>query len=228
VPRRRRGYPLALLISLDGLNARFWNIYSESIKPDRKLSGEDSYNFYESVVDEIRPRVKKGIKTVLIASEEIVNFESFMEHVNRHQSWLVKGYELNTVSFEYLSYRAENVNEVRELIKNTGFVEKIEEASKVDIQQVMMNLESRVNTVEGIETLLFTLSEIENTVYSEKGKRPEYILMTEDFQRKHRRRTNRLLQIARNKEIKTNIVKSESKHGKRISQFGGIICVLRK
>ena len=228
MPRRRRGYPLALLISLDDLNARLWNIYSESIKPDRKLSGKDSYNFYEALVDEIRPRVKKGIKTVLIASEDRANYEEFMDHINKHQSWLVKGYELNTVSFEYLPYAAENVNEVKELIKNTWFTEKIEEASTVDIQQVMINLERRVNTPEGIETLLFTLSEIENAVYSDKGKIPEYILLTDDFQRKHRRRTNRLLQIARNKEIKTNIVKNESKHGHRISQFGGIICVLRK
>jgi stalled ribosome rescue protein Dom34 len=227
VPRRRRGYPLALLISLDDFNAKLWNIYSESIKPDKKLIGEDNYNFFEAVVDEIRPLVKKGIKTVFIASEDKGNFDDFMEHISKHQSWLIKGYELNIVSFKYLPYAAENVNEIKDLINNTGFVEKIKVATTVDIQQVMRTLERRVNTPEGIETLLFTLNEVENTVYSEKGKRPEYILMTDEFQGKHRHRTNRLLQIARNKEIKINIVKKETKYGNRIAQFGGLICVLR-
>jgi len=228
VPRRRRGYPVALMISIDNMNAQIWNIYSESIKSDKKLSDRNEYNFYESIVDEIRPRVKEGIKTVLIASENRNDYENFLEHIRKHQSWLIKGYELNTVSFEYIPHPARNVNEVKEIINKTKFHQSLQKASIEDVQQIMKIVEKRINKPEDIETILFTLKEIEKTVYTNTGHRPEYILMTDAYQRNHRRRINRLLQIAKNKKIKIKIVDNKTVSGKRLSQFGGLLCLLKK
>jgi stalled ribosome rescue protein Dom34 len=216
------------MISIDNGNAQIWNIYSESIKSDKKVSGKDAYNFYESIVDEIRPRVKEGIKTVLIASENRSDYEDFLEHVKKHQNWLIKGYELNRVSFEHVPHPARNVNEVKELINKTKFHQSLQEASTEDVQQVMKIVEKRINSPKDIENILFTLKEIEETVYTDYGKRPEYILMTDTYKGNHRRRVNRLLQVAKNKKIKINIVDNKTVSGKRLTQFGGLICLLTK
>jgi len=91
----------------------------------------------------------------------------------------------------------------------------------------MSVLEKRLGTPEGIDTLKFTLTEVEDEVYGDHGS-AEYILLTTDFQYNHRRRTQRLLQIAQNKGIKSMIVEAETSMGTRLSQFGGLICMTRE
>ena len=85
----------------------------------------------------------------------------------------------------------------------------------------------RLNDPEGIEALLFTLEEVENAVYG-NVRSPEYILVTELFRSKNRRRTQRLLQVATNKNIRTAIIKPNTPAGARMAQFGGLVCMLRE
>ena len=91
----------------------------------------------------------------------------------------------------------------------------------------MRVLEKRFSTAEGIDSLLFTLLEVEEAVY---GDDPglEYILITTEFQRKHRRRTQQLLQIAQNKDIKTMIIETNTPIGARLTQFSGLISIINK
>ena len=225
--RRRRGHPIAMLIGLEGDQAVTWNIYSESVKPGEWIRGEGEYNFFELIVDILRPRVKQGIKSILIAAPDEKDYRNFMNHVRKHQSWLLNGWSLNTVTFEHITEPAMTANQVGGLVKAHGFKEKLAETYREGLLQVMNVLEKRLSDPEGIETILFTLKEIEDAVYGDE-RSPEYILVTELIRSKNRRRTQRLLQVAANKNVKTRIIKSGTPAGARITQFGGIVCILRE
>jgi stalled ribosome rescue protein Dom34 len=214
-----------MLIGLEGNQAFIWDIYSKSVKPGKRIQGDDGYNFYESIVDVIRPGVKRGVKSILVAATRESDYRNFMGHIRKHQGWLLGGWNLNTVSFEHINEPAVNTDQVRDLVQARGFKEKLTKVYQEDLQQVTKTLEKRLNDPKGIETLLFSLKEVENAVYGNE-KRLEYILITELYRSKNWRRTHRLLQVAANKNIKTRIIKSETPTGARITQFGGLICML--
>jgi len=225
--RRRRGYAQAILIGLDGNRAITWMIFSESIRLGKNLTGEGDFTFYESLIDTLRPALKEGIKTILIAATDEKNYEDFINHVKKHQNWLLNGWSLNTVAFEHIPGSAMNITQVRDLVTKHGFREKFQETHTEGIQQVINLLEKRLNDPRGIETLYFSLNEVEQVVYGEKPT-PEYILVTDQFRDKNRRRVQRLFQIANNKNVKTRIVKKETQAGIRITQLGGLVCLTRK
>jgi stalled ribosome rescue protein Dom34 len=222
-----RGYPVAILIGLQQNRAYLWNIYSQSIKPDTVIRRESNeYNFYESVIDQLRPKIRQGVKTVFVVSTDEKNYVKFYAHIDKHQRWLIGGYELNRVTLEYVEGSAEALDSVVELIEDSCLQRTIQQASREDIKRVMSVLEKRLGTSDGIETLLFTLNEMENAIYGDDSH-PEYILLTLEFQRRHKRRVQKLLQIAENKGIKTMIVETNTPMGTRLTQFGGLICLRR-
>lgn len=224
--RRRRGYPLAILVALDGGRALTWNVYSESVRLGEKTQGDPGYGFYESIIDLLRPGLKQGIKSILVAAPREKDYKAFMGHVAKHQSWLLKGWGLNTVTFEHIPVLAMKIDEVRALVSAYGFRERLTEVTQGDIRGVMEILEKRLNDPEGIETVIYTLGEVEDAAYGEDNV-PEYILVTELFRSRHRRRTDRLLQVAANKDVKTRIIRPDTAAGTRIAQFGGLVCMLR-
>jgi len=224
--RRRRGYPLALLIGLEGNRASTWNIYSESVGEGRQIQGDEDYSFYEAIVDALRPAVKQGVRSVLVAASDERDYGRLMTHINRHQGWLLGGWSLNTVTFERISQRAMNKEQIRELIETQGFKERLAKTTQMDLQGVMEALEKRISNSKGIESLLFTLEEIEEAIRGDE-KNPEYILLTEAFRDRHRRSVERLLQIASNRGIKTRVVGFNTSAGTRITQLGGLVCITR-
>jgi stalled ribosome rescue protein Dom34 len=228
VPRKRRprGYPVAVLVGLENRRAIFWNIFSNSVKPGAVKNLEDNeYNFLESLVDELRPSIKQGVKTVLLASESKKKYDGFIGHIEKHQSWMLKGYELNRVAFQFVEGSARDVDAVTELVNASGFREKIKQAGEGDMKLVMSVLEKRLTSREGIESLMFSLNEVEDAIYG--GGEVEYIITSQRFQEQHRRRIQRLFQVAENKGVKTRILPPDSPHIGRVAQFGGLICLLR-
>jgi len=223
---RRRGYPVAVLIGLDGKKAYTWNVFSESVRMGEIIEDESEYGFYESIVDLLRPSMKQGLKTILVATPFEKEYKRFMEHIKKHQGWMLKGYSLNIVTFEYLSEEATELLAVQELVRRRDFRSKLTEVSSGDIKQVMNHLEKLLNDPKGIETLLFTLREVEDAVYGDVSV--EYILITESLNRRFGRRTNRLLQIAKNKNIKTRIIGRGSPAEARIVQLSGLVCILKE
>jgi stalled ribosome rescue protein Dom34 len=150
-----------------------------------------------------------------------------MAHIGRHQGWLLGGWSLNTVAFERLSQRAMDAEQVRGLVRVGGFMERLANVTQADVRGVMEALERRMSDPEGIETLLFTLEEVEDAIRGDEGC-PEYILLTEAFRDKHRRRADRLLQIASGRGIKTRVVGPDTPAGARITQLGSLVCMLRE
>jgi len=216
---------VAILVGLEGRQASTWNVYSESVKPGERIRGDDEYNFYELIVDVLRPGIKEGVKAILVAAPDEKDYQNFMSHVGRHQGWLLKGWRLSTVTFGHIPEPAMSADQVRDLVKSRGFKGKLSEVTQGDLRQVMGVLEKRLNDPGGIETLLFTLEEVEDAVYGNE-KSPEYVLVTEVFRSRNRRRIDRLLQMAANKNIKTRIVKPDTLVGARLAQFGGLVCML--
>lgn len=218
---------MATLVGLEEDQASIWQIYSESVKPFKLIQAGDEYGFYESIVDTLRPIIRQGVRSVLVAASDEKDYEGFTNHIRKHHGWLLKGGSLNTATFEHVPKPAADANQVRDLIKSRSFKEKLTEVSQEDIGQVVDVLEEHLNDPEGIETLLFTLREAEDAVHGDE-KSPEYILVTELFRARNRRRTDRLLQVAANKGVKTRIIKPDTPAGARISQFGGLVCLLRE
>ena len=213
------------MISIRGLEAVTWEIYSESVKRGQKIGEASLYRLYESIVDAVRPKIKQGVKIILVASTDEKDYASFMSHVERHQSWLLKGWELNKATFEHVPMAAMDERQVREIVKTNGFKKRVSEASSVDMSHVMEVLEERLNDPEGIETLLFSLDEIESHIYG--GGEAECMLVTDQFHERHRRRIHRLLQVAADRSTQTSIVSTDTAAGARLTQFGGLVCLIK-
>jgi stalled ribosome rescue protein Dom34 len=229
MPRRsrRRGFPIAVLVGLEIGHAYIWNIYSEAVRPGERIQGDIGYNFYEEIIDALRPSFKQGIKSILIGTPDEKDYNRFINHIKKHQGWLLGGWRLNTVTFNRIPERATNREEVRALVRSNDFKKKLAETTSGDTRQVMEELEKRMNDINGINTLLFTLNEVEDALYR-KERTPEYILATERFLSQHGRRTQRLFQIAANKNMKTSIIGANTPAEERLAQLGGLVCMLRK
>jgi len=214
------------MIGIQGLDAAIWDIYSESVKYGIKIDEESSYELHESIVDALRPKIKQGVKTILVASTDEKDYNGFMGHVERHHSWLIKGWELNKATFEHIPMAAMDERQVRDIVKTNRFKEKLSEASSKDLVKVMKILEERLNDPVRIDTLLFSLDEIESHIYG--GGEAECLLVTDHFNTRHKRRTQRLIQVSTNRNIQTKIIPLDSAAGARVTQFGGLICLTKK
>ena len=224
--RRRRGYPVAVLVGLENKKAMFWDVFSNAVKQGPvKVWVDNEYNFFESIVDELRPSIKQGIKAVLLASDAKKKYDGFMRHIQKHQGWMLKGYALNRVSFQFLEGSAKDIEAVIELVSASEFKDTMREAGDGDMNLVIGVLEKRLSTRNGIETLRFSLEEVEDTVYNKVPV--EYILVSQWFQEQNSRRVQRLFQVAENKGVKTRVLPDDSPHIGRVTQFGGLVCLLR-
>jgi stalled ribosome rescue protein Dom34 len=214
------------MIGVQGLEATIWDIYSESVKYGEKMDGESPYELYESIVDALRPKIKQGVKTILFASIEEKDYSGFMYHVERHHSWLLKGWELNKATFEHIPIAAIDERQVRDMVKTNRFKDILSEASSKDLVNVINILEERLNDPVRIDTLLFSLEEIESHIYG--GGEAECLLVTDYFQAMHKRRTQRLIQVSTNRNIQTKMIPVDSAAGARVTQFGGLVCIAKK
>lgn len=224
MPRRRRGYPVAVLVGLASGHAEVWDVFSESVKPGPRVDEASKYALYEAVINNLRPRFNEGVKTILVAADKNL-YDEFMAHIHKHHRWLLKGYEFNTATFTRVEKPATSIEDVRRLVSSQEFKSMLEEASEGDLGNVMGALERRLSSSEGIDTVLLSLEDAEAAVYGETP--PEYLIILEAFNRRHGKRTMRLLQVAQNRGVKTKIIPSGSSHAARVSQLGGLVCMLR-
>ena len=72
------------------------------------------------------------------------------------------------------------------------------------------------------------LEEIEDIVYNRERDndfRTAYLMLTDKYlaESKDKNQIHRLLQISKNRKVKTRIVNAKTPAGKRISQLGGVV-----
>ena len=231
----KRGYAVAVLVGLEEVDAALWKVYSRVVKPETTLRLEGNrnnskavYNFHEAIINSLRPTLKEGVRTVVLVSPPRTAWtREFIEHVNRHHSWLTQG--ANKITFAEITGSASTLSQVAALTRTPIFHELVQEATSEETVGLLDLLESRLNSSRSDSVVLYSLDEAEDVVlYSRKGSlKPECVLLTDKYLANSRQkgRLNRLIQVAANKKIRTRIVDAESPAGKRLTQLGGIVCL---
>lgn len=232
----RRGYPVAMLIGLESNSASLWQIYSQVAKLQQTLSLSGSrsdskvtYTFYESIVNALRPTLKEGVRSIIIAAPAKTSYaQDFQSHIKSHHAWLFQGQ--NKATFSTIVGSASTASDVASLTKSGALKQLISETTAQETENLLEILEKRLNGSENL--VLFSLEEAENLIFSTQpaGKpKPDYLLLTDSYlSGNHRKnRVQRLLQIAKNKGVKTRVIDSESMAGKRITQLGGLVCLAK-
>jgi len=233
--RYKRGYFVAVLIGFEEKRAVLWQIFSKIVKHyvTVEIDVNDNrtlYNFRESVVDKLRPLLREGVRSIIITAPMKTNYaKDFLNHVQKHHQWLFQKDSSNNTTFGELVGSATQLHQVSELIKTKEFRSLLSETTSEDADHIIDILEKRLNETDGGSVILYSLKDIEKLVNSqlEHSKlKPEYILLTDKYlaETKMKNRVHRLLQISKNKNIKTRIVKVETKAGVRLSQLGGLVC----
>ena len=242
--RVKRGHQVAILIGLHDNDAVFWKIYSETIrfhsrlKRGRKRKSQNKkhlYHFHEEIINTLRPLIKEGIRSVILLSppkEEYSN--EFLNHVNKHHLWLLKKGDKQVVFSKIIGNQAKTQKDVYYLKTQEYFRDIVDKTSNQEGLLILEVLKEIINKNEKFSKILYTWREIDYELRLIKKNsnlpRPNYIILTEDYLKnpKNRNKIHQILQVARNLEIKTKIVKLESEAGAIVEQFGGLICYFRK
>jgi stalled ribosome rescue protein Dom34 len=232
----RRGYPVAVLVGVEENQAALWKVFSNVVKPERtvNLNGarNDSkalYNFHEAVVNALRPTMKEGVKSIIIAAPPRTTYtEKLLDHIKSHHTWLMQGQ--SKAIFSQLTGSATTIPQVTVLTRNSTFSKIVSETNTEETENLIDLLEKRLNATGPEPLVLYSLEEIENQILSEwkTGKpKPEYLLQTDSYlsTSRQRGRLQRLMQVATNRQVKTRIVKADSPSGKRLAQLGGFVCL---
>ncbi len=236
--RYRRGFSVAILVGLEENRAVLWQVYSNVAKAHatvmlRGTRKDDRtvYSFHESVVDALRPALKEGVRSIVIAAPMRTSYShDFLNHVQRHHTWLTQTKGSGQAAFGELVGSAGQPHDVAELVKTQAFQKAISETTSGEADHVIDTLEKCLNDAESGEFVLYSLQEIEDLIYSrwKRGDlRPAYLMLTDKYlaEQGKRSRLDRLLQISKNKGVKTRVVNAETPAGKRLSQLGGLVCL---
>lgn len=233
----KRGYPVAILVIFETRHALLWQVFSEAIKPLEpvKFVGKREdlkalYAFHEKLVDALRPALKEGVRSVILVSPpKTPHSIEFLTHVQSHHLWLVKEKSPNAVSFGTMEGSVHDSEDVAMFVQSAEFQAKVNDITGEEADQILAALEKRLQKPgAGKEAVLFSLQDIENAVYTRdpsEMRQTEYIILTDQFlaSTSEKNRLQRLLQIAKNKNVKTRIIKAETVAGERLSQFGGLV-----
>ena len=217
-------------------HAVLWRIFSRVAKRSLRLELDGKrtddkalYNFHESVVDALKPVLKEGVRSVVVTAPVRTTYaQDFLEHVRKHHRYLIQSKSPNHANFAELVGSADNPIKVAELVKTKEFSKLIAETTSEEADHIINVLEKHLYSTGDNTVVLYSLKEIEDIVY-DRTRRNElgtaHLLLTDQYlaDSKSKNRIHRLLQISKNKKVKTRIVNAETPAGNRISQFGGII-----
>jgi stalled ribosome rescue protein Dom34 len=233
----RRGYPVAVLVGIEQNHAALWQVFSQVAKHQQNivLSGgrNDSkalYSFHESIINELRPILKEGIRSIIIASPSKTDYsQQFLYHIKGHHNWLLQG--PSKAIFSRITGSANTPPQVASLTQTSMFKQLISETTTEESENLLEILEKRLNTPDDL--VFFSLQEAEYFIFGThlEGKaKPEYLILTNEYLSKTRLkyRVQRLMQVSANKGIKTRVISAESTAGKRITQLGGLVCLAQK
>jgi stalled ribosome rescue protein Dom34 len=235
----RRGYPVALLVGIGANQAVLWKVFSHVVKPERtvSLAGTRSdakalYNFHEAIVNAIRPTIREGTKSIIVASPPRTSFTSeLLSHIQSHHSWLTQGGERAT--FAEIVGSATTPHEVTVLTRTPEFRSIVGETTTQETENLLELLEKNLNATSPEPLVLYSLEEIEDKILGTwlPGKpKPDYLMLADTYLSgtRQRGRLQRLIQVAANRKVKSRIVKADSPAGKRLLQLGGMVCILRQ
>jgi stalled ribosome rescue protein Dom34 len=232
----RRGYPVATLIGIEEDKATLWKIFSKVAKPQSTIhingtrnNPKTLYNFHESIINALRPTLKEGVKTVILASPaRTTHAQEFLNHVREHHQWLTQG--PNKAAFSTITGSAITPPEVATLTRTPTFHQLISETQAEETENLVEILEKRLSTSNKNNLVLFSLEEAESLILHRQKQgqpKPDYLLLTDRYlaETRAKNRLHRLMQIAANRKVKTRVIDVESPAGKRLTQLGGLVCL---
>ena len=240
--RKKRGFPVGLLVGFDEQVIRIWKIFSESVRKFDRLSLErkwknttdkDLYHYFQDLLDLLRPLIDIGLRSILLVAPKGKEWsEAFVSHIKKHHRWLIVPKGNNQVFFGQIAGNARNTIQVKYLLEKKETKDVIKNITSQEAYFIIKKLEKCINIQNPKASLIYGLKEIEDLIY-EGGKKDEtisqnadYLLLTDEFLENHKQKNRiyRLKQIAKNKGLITKVIREESPAGDRISQFGGILC----
>lgn len=239
--RRKRGYPVAVLVALEERAVHLWDVFSERTKPYRTLrlgrhrhEPKRLYKFHEAVVDLLRPRVHEGLKSVILATPPNADYAgAFRDHLEKHHRWLVQRKARQRVALGEVEGHARDQEEVDLLVASPAFQEVVEATTAREGDRLLSKLDRLLQDPEldpeRDVLVLFTLREVERVIYRRwdaNTLRPAYLLVTDEYLESHPRkgRVYRVMQVARNKGVKTRVLEVETDPGQRLQSMNGIAC----
>nr|MDO8115001.1 hypothetical protein [Candidatus Sigynarchaeota archaeon] len=238
--RRRRGYPLALLLGIEKQRAMAWNVYSESIAPafTERLQQKGSagtanpqFNYFEAIVAKLKPIFSTGLKTLVIASPRNSTFANdFVAHLRKHHAYLMKEGSSQKIHTGTVDGEAKDVQSTLAVVKSDAF--RTITASTVDQETtaIIELFDSCINNPSSLVKIGFTIDEIiqllEALREDDENPAPEYIIMTDVFYAGHKNDPlfQRVMSIAKNIKIKTRVIQLKTEAGARVAQLGGLVC----
>jgi stalled ribosome rescue protein Dom34 len=232
----RRGYPVALLVGFEEHHAVLWQVFSNVTKQlltlkiaGRRTDQKTMYNFHEAVIDALRPVLGEGVRSVIVTAPMKTTYAAdFMSHVRIHHAYLLQSKRQNRATFTELAGSADQPHNVAELVKTTRFRRLVAQTTAGEADHIVDALNERLFSVNSASMVLYTLGEIENRIYGTRGQSnldTGYLILTDEYLTvsSEKDRVHRLLQIAKNKNVRTRIVNAETPAGHRIGQLGGIV-----
>jgi len=233
----RRGYPVAVLVGIEQNQAALWQVFSQVAQHQQNisLSGDRNdpkalYSFHESIINAIRPILKEGIRSIIIASLPRTNYaQEFLNHIKGHHNWLLQG--PSKAFFSPITGSANTSPQVAALTQTSIFKQLISDTTAEETENLLEILEKRLNATDNL--VLFSLQEVEHFIFDTQAEgepKPEYLMLTDEYLSKSRQknRVQRLMQVAANKGVKTRVISAKSTAGKRVTQLGGLICLAKK
>ena len=234
----RRGYAVAALVGIKDNQAVLWKVFTHVVKPEKTIplvgtrgDSKAVYNFHEAIVNALRPSMKEGVKSIIVASPPRTSYGSeFIQHIRDHHAWLTQG--PNKATFAEMTGTANTASEVTVLTRAPEFRKVIGETAAEETENLLELLEKRLNTAGSVPLVLYSLEEAEAAILGAwvPGKPvPEILLLTDSYLAASRQkyRVQRLTQVAANRGVKARVVSADSAAGKRIMQLGGIICIMK-
>lgn len=223
-------------MGLEEDTASIWKIYSKVAKPEKTLhlngarkNPKDLYKFHESIINALRPTLKEGVRSIILASPARTNHhQELINHIREHHKWLTQG--PNKAAFSKVTGSAGTPAQVAALTRTLAFRHIISETTEEETENLMEILEKRINAADNNNLVLFSLEEAERLILKRQKpseSKPEYLMLTDKYlaENREKNRLHRLMQIAANKKVKTRIINAESPAGKRLTQLGGFICL---
>jgi stalled ribosome rescue protein Dom34 len=199
----------------------------ENTRKDAKAA----YNFHEAIVNAIRPTLNEGVKSLIIASPPRTSYsDDFLQHVRGHHVWLVQG--PSKATFSTITGSAANTHDVTLLTRTPQFKQLVGETTTTETENLLELLEKRLNADSMLPLVLYSQQEAEDAILGAwvPGKpKPEILLLTDTYLSGSRQksRLQRLMQVASNRGVKTRVVDHETVAGKRLTQLGGLVCILK-
>lgn len=234
--RYKRGYPVAVLLGLEDNKAALWKIFSNVAKQQTTIhingtrnSPTDLYNFHESIIYALRPTLKEGVRSIILAAPTRTSHnQEFLNHVYEHHKWLIQG--KSKAAFSKITGSASTPSQVATLTRSSSFKQIISATNKEEAENLIEILEKRLNVSDKNNLVLFSLGEAENLILKRRKQgspEPDYLLLTDRYLAENhaKSRLQRLIQIGANRNVKTRIIDAESSAGKRLTQLGGLVCL---